>query len=91
MGTYLKLVTVIDIATNNVVTTIPVGFNPIGIAVNPARTKVQAEYGSEDSVYDQNTNTSGKKPPNSPPTIPCGFNYLIATALIVSYIRKKST
>ena len=52
-------VSVIDTATNTVVTTVPVGFAPLGVAVNPTGTQVYvANYSpSNVSVIDTATNT----------------------------------
>ncbi len=52
-------VSVIDIATNTVVATVPVGTNPQGVAVNPAGTRVYvANFGSNNvSVINTATNT----------------------------------
>ncbi|HEY1759279.1 MAG TPA: YncE family protein, partial [Bryobacteraceae bacterium] len=51
-------VSVIDTASNTVVAAIPVGLNPIGVAVNPAGTRVYVtNYGSNNvSVIDTSSN-----------------------------------
>ncbi|MHB8101362.1 MAG: PKD domain-containing protein [Methanosarcina sp.] len=56
---YENTVSVIDTATNTVTATIPVGSNPIGVAVSPDGTKVYAAnyYGKTVSVIDTATNT----------------------------------
>ena len=52
-------VSVIDTATNTVVTTVPVGDRPQGVAVNPAGTRVYVanNYANSVSVIDTATNT----------------------------------
>ncbi len=52
-------VSVIDITTNTVVATIPVGNNPFGVAVNPAGTRVYVTNGGSNnvSVLDTAANT----------------------------------
>ncbi len=63
-------ISVIDTTTNKVTATIPVGSNPMGVAINPDGTKVYVAnaYSNDVSVIDTATNTviatvpAGKKP-----------------------------